>query len=106
MSRLDCVNNRNIKIIAAYVRSRLGTNDSLFDGVPYPEKEFSSHEDFFLNEDEWTTYKDPLLEDLIDLRLILYNKYQRQRIAWDRVVEIDRMVRDRGGEPLGIGDED
>ena len=57
MSRLDCISNRNIKIIATYVIHRLGTYHSLFDGLPYPSDEYSSPEDFFLNEDEWTTYE-------------------------------------------------
>ncbi|MBW2304490.1 MAG: hypothetical protein JRF57_12360, partial [Deltaproteobacteria bacterium] len=57
MSRTDCICNRNIKIIAAYVRSRLGHHDSLFDGLPYPTDHYSRPEDFFLNEDEWTTFE-------------------------------------------------
>jgi adenylate cyclase len=56
MSRLDCISNRNIKIIAAYVKSRIGSCQSLFDGLRYPEDQYHSPEDFFLNEDEWTTY--------------------------------------------------
>ncbi len=57
MSRLDCISNRNIRIIAAYVNSKLGDYHSLFEGIPYPEEEYNSPEDFFLNEDEWTTYE-------------------------------------------------
>ncbi len=56
MSRIDCISNRNIKIIATYVNSRLGHYDQLFDGVPYPADRYSSPDEFFLNEDEWTTY--------------------------------------------------
>jgi class 3 adenylate cyclase len=55
MSRPDCISNRNIKIVAAYLWSKLGTSNSIFDGLPYPADEYSSAEDFFLNEDEWTT---------------------------------------------------
>ena len=55
MSRPDCISNRNIKVVAAYVRSKVGTNNSLFEGLPYPADEYSSAEDFFLNEDDWTT---------------------------------------------------
>ena len=36
--------------------SRLGFYDSLFDGLPYPTDRYTSPDDFFLNEDEWTTY--------------------------------------------------
>jgi class 3 adenylate cyclase len=56
MSRIDCISNRNIKIIAAYVSSKLGDYDSLFEGLPYPSDRYASPDDFFLNEDEWTTY--------------------------------------------------
>ena len=56
MSRIDCISNRNIKIIATYVNSRLGHYDQLFDGAPYPADRYSSPDEFFLNEDEWTTY--------------------------------------------------
>ncbi|MCD6298955.1 MAG: hypothetical protein J7M30_17565 [Deltaproteobacteria bacterium] len=55
MSRPDCISNRNIKVVAAYVRSKLGDNKPLFEDLPYPSDEYSSAEDFFLNEDEWTT---------------------------------------------------
>lgn len=57
MTRLDCVSNRNIKIIATYVHSRLGSYRSLFDDLLYPAEEYRSPEDFFLNEDEWTTHE-------------------------------------------------
>jgi len=57
MSRLDCISNRNTKIIATYVGYKLGTLHSLFDDLPYPADEYPSPEDFFLNEDEWTTYE-------------------------------------------------
>jgi len=56
MSRIDCISNRNIKIIATYVMSKLGHHDPLFDGLPYPMDRYSSPDDFFLNEDEWTTF--------------------------------------------------
>jgi class 3 adenylate cyclase len=55
MSRIDCVNNRNIKILATYVAHKLGDYGDLFNGLPYPTDRYSSAEDFFLNEDEWTT---------------------------------------------------
>lgn len=58
MSRLDCICNRNTKIIATYVRSKLGTYQDLFDGLPYPTDEYASAKDFFLNEDEWTSFED------------------------------------------------
>ena len=56
MSRPDCISNRNIRIIAAYVKHRMGSHLSLFEGLSYPRDQYLSVEDFFLNEDEWTTY--------------------------------------------------
>ncbi len=56
MSRTDCISNRNIRIIAAYVQNRIDSHPSLFEGLSYPRDEYLSAQDFFLNEDEWTTY--------------------------------------------------
>jgi class 3 adenylate cyclase len=57
MSRRDCINNRNIKIIAAYVQTKTGAHEDLFGDLSYPADAFQSAEDFFLDEDEWTTYE-------------------------------------------------
>ncbi|SPD75890.1 Adenylate and Guanylate cyclase catalytic domain protein [uncultured Desulfobacterium sp.] len=57
MSRLDCVSNRNTKIIATYVESKIGSFQGLFDGLSYPTEEYASAEAFYLNEDEWTTFE-------------------------------------------------
>ena len=57
MSRIDCISNRNTKIIANYVESKLGHCDTLFDGLPYPETRYPSPAEFFHNEDEWITYE-------------------------------------------------
>ncbi|RLB12435.1 MAG: hypothetical protein DRG82_17080 [Deltaproteobacteria bacterium] len=57
MSRHDCISNRNIKIIATYVRNKTGGHEGLFDDLPYPFEAFASPEEFFLDEDEWTTYE-------------------------------------------------
>lgn len=56
MSRVDCISNRNARIVAAYVDYRLGNHDRLFDGLDYPAERYPSREEFFLNENEWTTY--------------------------------------------------
>ncbi|MEM7307201.1 MAG: hypothetical protein AAF682_11055 [Planctomycetota bacterium] len=48
-------------------------------------------------EESWTEYDEPLLDDLIDLRLILFNKYQRHRTAWEHVESVEKLIRERGG---------
>ena len=55
MSRIDCISNRNIKIIATYVFSKLSRHNFLFEGLPYDSGRYASPDEFFLNEDEWTT---------------------------------------------------
>ena len=55
MTQPDCISNRNLKIISAYVKNRLGHEHNLFDGLPRPDG-YPSAESFFLNEDQWTTY--------------------------------------------------
>jgi len=57
MSRIDCISNRNVKIVATYLRSKLWHSYPLFDDLPYPTDRYDSPDDFFLNEDEWTTYE-------------------------------------------------
>jgi class 3 adenylate cyclase len=57
MSRIDCISNRNIKIISSYVESLLGDTADLFDGLPFPEERFGSAEEYLTDEDEWTTYE-------------------------------------------------
>jgi class 3 adenylate cyclase len=56
MSRIDCISNRNIKIIASYLINRTGRLDNLFEGLPYPADRYQTAEAFFMNEDEWTTH--------------------------------------------------
>lgn len=51
------ISNRNIRIITEYVRSRIGHYEGIFDGIEYPIDRYSSPEEYFLNEDEWTTYE-------------------------------------------------
>ena len=47
------------------------------------------------HEEQWTYYDTPLLEDLIELRDIVWRKYQRKRLRWDDVEQLDQMIRDR-----------
>ena len=57
MSRMDCICNRNTRIIASYVQSKLGSCQDLFNGLPYPTDEYTAPSEFFMNEDEWTTFE-------------------------------------------------
>lgn len=56
MSRVDCISNRNIIIVAKYLLSKTGSYESLFHDLSYPVESFESPEEFFMNEDEWTTF--------------------------------------------------
>ncbi len=49
------------------------------------------------SEDSWTYFDVPTLEDLAELRDVLWRKYQRKRLPWDDVASIDRMIKERGG---------
>lgn len=55
MTQPDCISDRNLKIIDAYVKNRLGPEYDLFEGLSIPDG-YPSAESFFLNEDQWTTY--------------------------------------------------
>ena len=55
MTQPDCISNRNLRIIDAYVKSRMDVECNLFEGLPRPDG-YPSAESFFLNEDQWTTY--------------------------------------------------
>lgn len=49
------------------------------------------------HDEKWTYYEVPELEDLIALRLILFNKYQRKHLAYEDVAAIEKLITDRGG---------
>jgi hypothetical protein len=53
-------------------------------------------------EEEWTYYDVPLLEDLAELREVLWRKYQRKRLPHEDVATVERLIKERGGalEPL------
>jgi len=57
MSRVDCISNRNIRIVSTYVESLLGDSAPLFDGIPFPEDTYRSSKHCLTDEDEWTTYE-------------------------------------------------
>lgn len=44
------------------------------------------------SEEEWTAHEHMVLEDLQRAREVLFNKYQRRRLPWEDVVQIDGMI--------------
>lgn len=53
-------------------------------------------------EDETWTPHDPIpLEDLRQLRDVLWRKYQRRRVAWEAVADIDAKIEALSGEAEG-----
>jgi len=48
-------------------------------------------------EEEWTRYAEPLLEDLIELREVLFNKYQRKHLALEHLRGVEKLILERGG---------
>jgi len=57
MGRVDCISNRNIKIISTYVESLLGDTGALLEGLPFPKDRYASAKECFTDEDEWTTFE-------------------------------------------------
>ncbi len=53
------------------------------------------------HDEQWTYYKIPLIEDLKELHDVLFRKYQRRRAAYEDVVLIEKMIKDREGETPG-----
>jgi len=47
---------------------------------------------------DWTYHDPALMDDLIDLRDLLFRKYQRRRAAYEDVVLIEKMITARGGD--------
>jgi hypothetical protein len=48
------------------------------------------------HEEKWTYYEDPEVADLIELRRVLWNKYQRKHLAYEDVATVEKMIRERG----------
>jgi len=48
-------------------------------------------------DEHWTYYEAPQLDDLVELRDILWRKYQRKRLPWDDIAAVDKMIQDRTG---------
>ena len=45
----------------------------------------------------WTYYDDPLVEDLIALRDVLFRKYQRKHLSYEDLAAVEKMITERGG---------
>ncbi len=52
----------------------------------------------FADEDHWTYYDRPLRPDLIELRDVIFRKYQRRRASAEDVASLDEMLRLYGPE--------
>lgn len=48
-------------------------------------------------EENWIYYDEPLMADLLELRDVLFRKYQRKHLAWEDLDAVERMIADRGG---------
>ncbi len=50
----------------------------------------------YADEERWTYYDTPELDDLIALKDIVFRKYQRRRASAEDVAAIEKLLRDRG----------
>ena len=50
------------------------------------------------DEDEWTYYERPLLEDLLALKDVVFRKYQRRRASAEDVDSIEKLLREYAGQ--------
>ena len=50
----------------------------------------------YADETDWTYYDRPLLEDLLELKDIVFRKYQRRRAAVEDLQSIEKLLRDYG----------
>ena len=50
----------------------------------------------YRDEEDWTYYDRPLIDDLRALRDIIFRKYQRRRASAEDFAAIDKMLRDQG----------
>ncbi|XHR29574.1 MAG: hypothetical protein ACFUZC_03255 [Chthoniobacteraceae bacterium] len=55
---------------------------------------------------DWTYHEPALLPDLIELRDVLFRKYQRRRAAYEDVTLIEKMITARGGDWRQADDEE
>ena len=50
------------------------------------------------NDPQWTYFDTPPMDDLLELREVLFRKYQRRRAAVEDVLLINSLIVKRGGE--------
>jgi len=56
--------------------------------------------------EDWTYHDPALMTDLIELRDLLFRKYQRRRAAYEDVLAIEKMITARGGDWRRTEDEE
>jgi len=49
-------------------------------------------------DEQWTYYDVPLMADLLELRDIVFRKYQRRRASAEDVESLDKLIKERQGE--------
>jgi DUF971 family protein len=49
----------------------------------------------FKDEEQWTYYDVPLMEDLLAFKDIIFRKYQRRRASFEDVQSIDKLINER-----------
>ena len=54
------------------------------------------------SEDRWTYFDSPSVEDLTELREVLWRKYQRKKLPYEDIKTVERLIVEGGGtfEPL------
>ncbi len=57
------------------------------------------------HEESWTYHEMAELEDLMELRRVLFNKYQRKHLAYEDVAAVELMIQERGGHWEQSNDE-
>jgi hypothetical protein len=52
----------------------------------------------FRDQEKWTYYDVPLIEDLRELREIIFRKYQRRRASAEDFAAVEKMLRDQASK--------
>jgi hypothetical protein len=56
-------------------------------------------------DESWQRQDPAPLSQIVGIRDIMWNKYQRGRVAWKAVEQLDKMVESAGGKPIRPADE-